>query len=138
MRDERAQAGRGSLPLIALLLGAPLVIGLAVLLFVRHVPRTSCANEVVAEQPADGAAHRAVVFQRSCGATTPVTTNVSVVPAAEPLPDDVGNVLILKDAHEVAVRWRDPTHLVISYPREVGVALEAGAVHGIESTLEPR
>ena len=136
--DERAQTGRGSLPLIALLLGAPLVIGLAVLLFVRLVPRTSCANEVVAELPADGAAHRAVVFQRSCGAMAPVTTNVSVVPVAEPLPDDVGNVLILKDVHEVAVRWSDPTHLVVGYPREAGAGLEAGAVHGIEATLEPR
>ena len=137
-RDERSQTRRGTLPLIAFLLVVPVVIGIAVALFVRLVPRTSCANEVVAEQPADGAAHRAVVFQRSCGASAPVTTNVSVVSAAEPLPDDVGNVLILKDAHEVAVRWRDPTHLVVSYPREVGVALEAGAVHGIEATLEPR
>jgi len=137
-RDRRHQSGRGSLPLIALLLVVPVVIGVAVAVFVRLVPRTSCANEVVAEQPADGAAHRAIVFQRSCGASAPVTTNVSVVSAAEPLPDDVGNVLILKDAHEVTVRWRDPTHLVISYPREVGVALEAGAVHGIEATLEPR
>jgi hypothetical protein len=134
--DERAR--RGTIPLIAFLLVVPVVIGIAVAIFVRLVPRTTCANEVMAEQPADGGEHRAVVFRRSCGEAAPVTTNVSVVRAADPLPDDVGNVLILKDMHEVAIRWSDPTHLVVGYPREAGAGLEAGAVHGIEATLEPR
>ncbi|HEX5065864.1 MAG TPA: hypothetical protein VFY49_07105 [Myxococcota bacterium] len=137
-RDEHAQTGRGSVPLILFLLAAPLVIGVAVTLFVRHVPRTKCENEVLAELPADGAAQRAVLFRRSCGPATPITTNVSVVAAEAPLPDDVGNVLILKDAREVDVRWTGPTHLVVGYPKDATDTLEAGSVHGIETTLEPR
>jgi hypothetical protein len=133
-----SDAGRGSRALIAFLLVLPLVIGLAVALFVRLVPRTSCRNEVVAEQAAEGAAQRAVVFRRDCGPKAPITTNVSVVPAEAPLPDDVGNALILNGPHEVAVRWTDATHLAVGYPSEAGNALEAGAVHGIEVTLEPR
>ena len=129
---------RGSKPLIAFLLILPVVIGIAVALFVRLVPRTSCHNEVVEEQVARGTAQRAVVFRRNCGPKAPVTTNVSVVATNGPLPDDVGNVLILKDVHEVAVRWTDATHLAVGYPKEVGDAFEAGAVHGIEVTLEPR
>lgn len=136
--DERTQARRGTLPLIAFLLVVPVVIGIAVVVFIRSVPRMSCANEVLVELPADGAAHRAVVFRRSCGEAAPVTTNVSVVPADAPLPDDVGNLLIVKDAREVDVRWKDPGHVVIGYPREAAAHLEAGAVHGIEVTLEQR
>ena len=138
MDAPREESGRRSLLLIALLVGMPLAIGAGVTLFMRFVPRSSCENEVVAEQVAEGAAHRAVVFHRNCGATAPVTTNVSVVPAEDPLPDDVGNLLILKDVHEVTARWTGPTHLVVGYPREVAGMLEAGAVHGIEATLEPR
>ena len=137
-RAERAQSGRGSLPVIAFLVAAPLVIGLAVALFVRLVPRTSCANEVLVELPASGGAHRAVVFHRNCGPAAPVTTNVSVVPADAPLPDDVGNLLIVKDVQALDVRWVDAEHVVIGYPRDAGAHLEAGAVHGIEATLEPR
>jgi len=133
-----SDASGGSRPLIAFLLILPLVIGVAVTLFVRLVPRTSCRNEVVAEQLADGAARRAVVFRRDCGPKAPITTNVSVVPASDPLPGDVGNALILNGSHEVAVRWTNATHLAIGYPKEAGDALEAGAVHGIEVTLEPR
>ena len=133
-----SEASGGSRPLIAFLLVVPLVIGLAVALFMRFVPRTSCRNEVVAEQAAAGAGLRAVVFRRDCGAKAPITTNVSVVAANDPLPDDVGNALILNGPHEVAVRWTDATHLVVGYPKEAGNALEAAAVHGIEITLDPR
>jgi len=136
--DQRSQARRSSVPLILFLLAAPLVIGIAVTLFVRHVPRTTCENEVLAELPANDAARRAVLFRRSCGPATPVTTNVSVVAADAPLPDDVGNVLILKDAREVDVRWTGPTHLVVGYPKDATDTLEAGAVHGIEVSLEAR
>jgi hypothetical protein len=131
--------GRSSRPLIAFLLVVPLVIGVATALFMRFVPRTSCRNEVVAEQAADGgAALRAVVFRRDCGPKAPITTNVSVLAARNSLPDDVGNALILNGPHEVAVRWTDATHLVVGYPRDAGDALEAGAVRGIEVSLEPR
>ena len=137
-RNEPPKASRSSRPLIAFLLAAPLVIGAAVTLFVRFVPRTKCENEVLAELPANDAAHRAVLFRRSCGPATPLTTNVSVVAVDAPLPDDVGNVLILKDAREVDVRWTDPTRLVVGYPKDATDTLEAGAVHGIEVALEPR
>ena len=129
---------RSSRLLIAFLLILPLVIGVATALFMRFVPRTSCRNEVVAEQVADDAALRAVVFRRDCGAKAPITTNVSVVSAKDSLPDDVGNALILNGPHEVAVRWTDAKHLVVGYPRDAGDALEAGAVRGIEITLDPR
>jgi hypothetical protein len=138
MNDQAPDARRGSRLLIAFLLIVPLVIGLAVAVFMRFVPRTACRNEVVSEQEADGAALRAVVFRRDCGPKAPITTNVSVVPASGSLPDDVGNALILNGPHEVAVRWTDATHLAVSYPSEAGNALEAGAIHGIEVTLEAR
>jgi len=136
--DEQPQQRWRSLRLIAFLVGMPLVIGLATVLFVRLVPRTSCTNEVVAEQLSEGAAQRAVVFRRDCGPRVPVTTNVSIVAADAPLSDDVGNVAILNDVVEVALRWQDATHLVVGYPRQAGDMLEAGAVRGIEVTLEPR
>ena len=138
MHDLRRESGRGSLALIAFLVAAPVVIGGAVALFVRHVPRTTCANEVLVELPARDGTHRAVVYHRSCGPAAPLTTNVSVVPADAPLPDDVGNLLIVKDAQELAVRWSAPGHVVIAYPRDAGAQLEYGGVYGIEATLEPR
>jgi hypothetical protein len=74
---------------------------------VRHVPLVvalggaatgcldlagACANQYLNELAAPGGQHRAVVFERDCGATTGFTTQVSVLRVGAALPDSGGNV----------------------------------------------
>jgi hypothetical protein len=136
--DERAQSGRGSRLLIAFLLLVPLVIGVAFAFFWRLVPAPLCGNEILADAPAPDGAHRAVVFRRHCGATTPFSTNVSILRGSDALPDDAGNLLVLRDVHDVAVEWTDAAHVVVRYPRGADAFLEARRIDGIEATLAPR
>ena len=51
-----------------------------------------CGNTPIVEEPAPGGKFRAVVFERDCGATTGFSTNISIIPARSPLPNEQGNV----------------------------------------------
>jgi hypothetical protein len=139
MDAPRRASDRRPLVLIALLVGAPLAIAVGVVWFrACFVPSVSCGNEIVAERTAPDAARRAVVFRRNCGATTPYSTNVTVLPAGDALPDAAGNVLVLRDLRDVAVDWTDATHLVVHYPQGVEPFVASQQVDGVTVSLAPR
>ena len=82
-----------------------------------------CGSEVLAEIPAPGGQHRAVVFQYDCGATTGFSTQVSLLGAHESLRGP-GNVFVADGDHGkaaagpgggpwVAVEWRGRDTLVV-------------------------
>lgn len=83
-----------------------------------------CGNEILAEIPSPSGAHRAVIFQRDCGATTGFTTQVSVLFEKERLSNAAGNVFSADTDHgaapagpgggpELLVSWRNDLHLII-------------------------
>jgi hypothetical protein len=85
-----------------------------------------CANEQLNEVPSPGGARRAVVFQRDCGATTPFSTQISVLPRGVALPDSNGNVFVADTDRGrapagpgggpgVSVRWLTPDTLEVRY-----------------------
>jgi hypothetical protein len=59
--------------------------------------RGMCGNEELSSIPAPDGRLRAVVFQRDCGATTGYSRQLSVLGAAEALPNEAGNVLAFGD-----------------------------------------
>src|SRR5437016_6247727 len=73
----------------------PIVVaGLGALAYVWIGLGKTCENRVLAEVPSPDGRHRVVVFERSCGATTAFSTQVSVLPAEGALGGGTGNVLI--------------------------------------------
>jgi hypothetical protein len=61
-----------------------------------------CANSAVAELRSPDGRYKAVVFERSCGATTGFSTQVSVLPVDAPQPRSGGNALVVDTDHGAA------------------------------------
>jgi hypothetical protein len=73
-----------------------------------------CENEVAARVASPSGKRNAVVFHRGCGATTGFNTQVSVLKATDPLPNEGGNVLIVDDEVPLNVQWDSEGSLSIS------------------------
>ncbi|HEY0281498.1 MAG TPA: hypothetical protein VGC27_02615 [Rhizomicrobium sp.] len=53
-----------------------------------------CENTVVKSVVSPDGRHKAVLFQRNCGATTGFSSQVSIIPASLWLPDHSGNAFV--------------------------------------------
>jgi hypothetical protein len=102
-----------------------------------------CTNHVIAEATSPRGEQRAVVFQRSCGATTGFSTQVSLVRIGVALPDSGGNVFIADDDHgrapagpaggpQVEVRWLASDTLEVRYDRRARVFKREPHAPGVE------
>ena len=97
----------------------------------------TCDNEIRSDAPSPDGAKRAVVFARSCGATTPFSTQVSVLNRGEALPRSAGNLFVADGNHgtvtdlNVIVRWVSPNHLLIRYPAGARVFAKNEKTNGI-------
>jgi hypothetical protein len=85
-----------------------------------------CANERLVDRPSPDGRWHAVVFQRDCGATTGVSTQVSVLPAGDSLRNEGGNAFTSDDDHgaapavagggpTVSTRWIAPDTLEVRF-----------------------
>jgi hypothetical protein len=113
--------------------GLGLVAVVAAVLVPAVLVATVCDNHVLRSVPSPDGWYRAVVFERDCGATTGFSPQVSVLPAWEPL-WGYGNVLILGDAAGLApreARRRPPLRVRWAGPRELAVAYDTAAPHGV-------
>lgn len=94
---------------ITLFVVAPLAIlgGLTTWMLVASAP--SCGNSLAEELMSPDGRFKAVVFERSCGATTGFTTNISILVASGILPDGAGN-LFASEGHPaqigIQLRWQ--------------------------------
>jgi hypothetical protein len=86
----------------ALALAGIAVVGLAgiAMLGAGAFAGEMCGNEELSNLPAPDGRHRAVVFQRDCGATTGFSRQVSILPATQALPNEGGNVLAFGDREQ--------------------------------------
>jgi hypothetical protein len=95
-----------------------------------------CGNHEIARVTSPGSRFDAVLFQRSCGATTGFSTQVSVVPVGTALADVAGNVFIADDDHGRAptagwggppahIEWSDGQRLTVRYARDARVFRQA-------------
>jgi len=83
-----------------------LLVLAGVFLFLGHVGMKGvCGNTVYGVYPSPSFALKAVLFERSCGATTGFTTQISILPYRNQLPDDEeGNIFFVKgDPRQLAI-----------------------------------
>jgi hypothetical protein len=75
-----------------------------------------CSNEVASELASPDNEYLAVVFERSCGATTGLSTQVSVLKNNSSLENEPGNVAII-DGHPkttgIGITWADQDVLLV-------------------------
>ena len=99
-----------------------------------------CGNTVVSKVPSPDSARHAVIFERSCGATTGFSTQVSVLPSNE-LPRATGNVFVADTDHghappaawggpDVSVRWISPSVLELTYDLRARVFAHVATIDG--------
>lgn len=73
----------------------------------------TCDNEIIATETSPNQKLKCVVFLRGCGATTPTSTQVSILPASEPLPNSAGNILVSDGEAALRVHWTEDDQLDI-------------------------
>jgi len=121
-------------------LAKALFVGVALIVTLACSP---CDNEVVSVQPSPDGRVKAVVFTRTCGATTPFVTEVSIVPANAGMPRGWANALTLEDdpenpvkrgadAIEVRLRWESDLRLSVLFPRAAKVGKRDSKVGVVE------
>lgn len=70
-----------------------------------------CENEISQTVISPSGKLKAIVFNRSCGATTGFSTQVSIISASGALPDEGGNTLVLGGRVPLKVEWRSDSVL---------------------------
>jgi hypothetical protein len=97
--------------LILLVLLAPVVIPVG---FLFPSEDDLCGNDNLVETVSPNGHLKAVTFRRNCGATTAYSTQVSILPAPQQLPNKGGNIFAQVHEPIILVRWLDDSHLTIS------------------------
>jgi hypothetical protein len=74
----------------------------------------SCVNEISQTVASPSGKHKAVMFNRNCGATTGFNTQVSIISATGTLPNNAGNTLIIDGTVPLHAQWHldSALHLV--------------------------
>jgi hypothetical protein len=80
-----------------------------------------CGNRILKTIPSPDGRLNAVIFERDCGATTGFSTQLSVLSAADTLPNDPGNLFCGGDY--VDVFWSSNRRLVVKYPHAADKSL---------------
>lgn len=105
---------------LAWILGVLVVLVGAYQVFLYLAFSDMCGNEVWANYPSPDGRLQAVVFQRDCGATTSLSTQVTILQANDDLPNRSGDVLVIDgDPDTVApkISWLSDESLVIGRAR---------------------
>lgn len=120
--------------------------GAAMAIVVLSFPLTSCGdfcgNQVLSETQSPSGMRRAVVFERSCGATTGFSRQISVLPNHEDLFQNAGNTFIAdmdqKPIEDLALktRWTTADELVVTYPVRARVFLQETRTRGVKISYE--
>lgn len=125
---------------IALLAVPATMVGFTLYLFGAD----ACGNTLIQRVPSPDGVHAAIVFERSCGATTGFSTHVSVV-AANTIGDASGNALradsnsgaaptLASGVLAIRATWVSRSELHLSYHPAARVFLAEELVGGIKVT----
>ncbi len=90
-----------------------------------------CGNQIGYEEKSPSGKLRAVAFERDCGATTGSTTQISILPNNQELPNEPGNVFIADGDLRIGIKWEAKDKLVITYPRGAKVRLKRETQSGV-------
>ena len=73
-----------------------------------------CGNDPINAEVSPNGELVAIAFIRSCGATTPFYTQVSILKAQGRLPNKSGNIFIIEGKHPVSASWEGNDELKIA------------------------
>ena len=98
-----------------------------------------CTNQVAATFVSPDASKKLVVFVRECGATTPFSSQVSLLDRDEQLSNDPGNLFVARlprGVQEGAVDcvWTNEAEATITYPAASDVYKLVARVDGVSFT----
>ena len=84
---------------VAIILGSIIILVLlGIVGLIVYATSDMCGNEVYSQTLSPNNEHKAVVFQRDCGATTGFSTQISIIDADDDLNNESGNIYII-DGH---------------------------------------
>jgi hypothetical protein len=91
------------------------VIALCVLLAVAGCSRKPepCRTAIRSQERSPNGQFKAVVYLRKCPDEVLFTTNVSILPIDQSVPDETGNTVVCPDALAVRVRWQSNNQLTV-------------------------
>jgi hypothetical protein len=103
----------------------------------------TCGNEELSRVLSPDGMHAVVVFERSCGATTGFSTQVSLVGSGNVLPPEPGNIFIADTNHgaapaaawggpDIQIQWGSNTQVTVSYHRAARVFRSVASHSGVE------
>jgi len=121
---EAARFRRTGIWLLCALIGATALL-YALGFAADRVLSPACDNAVLSSSPSPDGRHKLVIFERSCGAASDFSTQVSLLAAGAELGHDGGNALVVDTDHgrapagpgggpEVHVRWNGAGVAVLS------------------------
>src|SRR5580704_16296595 len=89
------------------------VIGLCILIGFAGCSRKSepCRTAIRSQERSPNGQLKAVVYLRKCPDEVLFTTNVSILPIDQSVPDETGNVMVCPDALAVRVSWQGNNHV---------------------------
>ena len=107
-----------------------------------------CENEILSSHPSPTGQHKALIFQRNCGATTPFSTQISILAVDEELPNQSGNAFSADTdggaapsgpggGPEVKVQWSSATKLLIQHHPAARVFHAPRTVKDIQLSIQP-
>ena len=91
-----------------------------------------CKNELVQTLRSPDGRFDAVVFTRSCAASTGYTTQLSVLPAETVLPDAEGNALVVRGDPRIVVRWETRRRLGVTGLGDANTKLKLTRIGEVE------
>ena len=91
-----------------------------------------CLNKQLEVYNSPDKRYKTIVFSRNCGATTGISTQISLLNVNEELPNDGGNLFICDDPNGnvklgswggpiVIIEWLSPKKLKISYDKDARI-----------------
>jgi hypothetical protein len=129
--------------MMGMYLAFPVIGLLAVVLGPYLMKHTTCENSIIAVLVSPDGVKKAVVFARDCGATTGFSTQISIIPSQDKLPDESGNTFVADSDHGkasigrwggplVEVAWKDGTNIIVNYAEKAQVFKKQELVAGIK------
>ncbi|MEZ5312883.1 MAG: hypothetical protein R2862_04110 [Thermoanaerobaculia bacterium] len=92
-----------------------------------------CADTIKKELVSPDGRYVALVFDRDCGATTKVSTQIVIREAAKRVDlKEASPVLVVKEASEIALMWDSPGALTIDLPEDAETYTKRDAWQGIQ------
>ncbi len=101
-----------------------------------HGCSDGCSNEVESVLAAPQGDRIAVVFNRNCGATTGVNTQLSVLPRSAATTNQAGNALIADGTVPLKLRWKSDSELVVSGHQGAKLFKQAHLANGVTVSYE--